>query len=241
MAHHHRFNAARSEGGYRRLGRLIHCPIRPRGVPALLVGLRGDVVVVGFIRESVLASTGSCRLLNGSVTSRRLASTSMSRLSTCATIRCPSMTNPARRPTRAADQRGSAALAKESGQPRRLHHPRCRVQSGPDCGAEERARLCLQRMEQEAGGFCRLWRCRRRSRGGAAPAPFGRAADVADARRCSHPGAGLHGNPQRGQEAQRIRASEPERRRHARPTRLVDEGAQCSTRRGCPNGRNMAA
>ena len=78
-----------------------------------------------------------------------------------------------------------------------------RIQSRTHRGSEERARLCLCRVEQQAGCLCRLRRGRRRPRGGAVTAACHRVADGADPQRGSHSLSRLFGRGQRRQEAKR--------------------------------------
>ncbi len=60
--------------------------------------------------------------------SQKPAAISMSRLSTCATTRCPSSTRPLL-PLGALQERGCAALAEEGRRVRRLHRDRSRIQA----------------------------------------------------------------------------------------------------------------
>src|SRR6478672_9101860 len=101
---------------------------------------------------------------------------------------------------------------------------------GPHGGSEERARLRLCRVEQQAGCLCRLRRGRRLPRGGAVTAECHRAADGADPQRGSHSLSRLFGRGQRRQEAKRARSSQSDCPPDARSAGMVDCRPQSSAR-----------
>lgn len=100
------------------------------------------------------------------------------------------------------------------------------VQSRTHGGSEERARLRLCRVEQQAGCLCRLRRGRRRPRGRAVTAACHRAADGADPQRGSHSLSRLFGRGQRRQEAKRARSSQSDCPPDARSAGVVGRRAQ---------------
>jgi len=114
----------------------------------------------------------------------------------------------------------------EAGRIRRLHLHCRRIQSRTHGGSEERARLRLCRVEQQAGCLCRLRRGRRRPRGQAVTAACHRAADGADPQRGSHSLSRLFGRGQRRQEAKRARSSQSDCPPDARSAGVVGRCAQ---------------
>ena len=93
----------------------------------------------------------------------------------------------------AVEGRDRPQVAGEDRQPRRLHLHCRRVQSRADRRTQERARLRLQRMEQQAGGVCWLWWGRRCACDRTASLASDRAADGADPYRRPYPLADLRG------------------------------------------------
>ena len=162
----------------------------------------------------------------GSPTSPRRAATGTSRVLDLRDYPMPFFNEVALAGLGAVDRRDREALADEDRRVRRLHHRRGGIQPRADRGAEERARLRLQGMEQQAGGLRRLRRCRCRARDRAAAAERGRAADGADPRRRAHPVPVYHGGPEGRKDARRLRLPAAERQGHARPVRLVGRCAE---------------